>query len=728
MRRTMLLAGLPVVAGLAACNLPLTEGPTPFPVQLEASPTSPEPTPELLPTDEPDPEHITTENLGGLYAIGEFPQDLTGALDWSPDSALLAISTIHGSGIFDVQRLLKLRPLISDVTPTSLALSPDGSRLVTGGRDIPQSPQDTVTIWRVSDGSKLQTMIGHSQWVNAVAYSPTGEFVASGSDDQTVRLWRVEEGTEALVLRGHTESVVTVAFSPDGQLLASGALDGKVALWRVGDGEQLMQLPQVELGVTSLAFSPDGITLAAGSADGVVRLFAAGSGAPLGELTGNERSVSDLDFSPDGALLVSAGQDHSLRFWQVATGTQLQVLAAHNQPVLGVGFSPDGRYVASGSLDGSVKIWGVGDPLTAAATPVPVTDPIEHLVAGTELTFQELHMFTAEQGWAIGGIAADSVHVFRTEDRGASWLEVTPPQSAEPFPGYQLAVTGTFHDAYTGWVVYYPIDYIGAPQDASPIRAWRTSDGGATWAETRPQAAMELNESAPMLSFADNRFGWILVEGFAGVGQHVFTLLRSTDSGFAWETVYQPPESLSACHKTGLDWVDADYGWITEDCPPELGNAALLGSSDGGRSLSQLRLPPPDSEADFLERPSCRAHSPQLFAPGYGVLALECSGVSGGFLYRTEDSGQSWSTTSYPGGELRFLDEQVGWALSRRIYKTVDGGSTWVLVKTVNWQGNFSFANAELGWAIATNNTASVLVRTIDGAQTWQLLEPVVAP
>ncbi len=728
MRYAAVATALAAAAGLAACTLPLAEGPTPFPDQLEVSPTTPPPTLEPTATEPPNSERITAQSLGSLYAVGEFPQDLTGELDWSPDSALLAISTIHGSGIFDVQRLLKLRPLISDVTPTSLALSPDGSLLVTGGRDIPQSPQDTVTIWQVSDGSKLQTMIGHSEWVNAVDYSPTGELVASGSDDMTVRLWRVEQATEALALLGHSAPVTTVAFSPDGQVLASGSLDGTVRLWQVGDGQLLMELPQGELGVNSVVFAPDGTTLAAGSADGVIRLFAVGSGALLAELIGNERSVNDLDFSPDGSLLVSAGGDHSLRFWQVGSGIQLHVLAAHNQPILGVGFSPDGRYVASGSLDGSVVIWGLGAPLTAAPTPEPVTDPIEYLAAGTGLIFQELYMFTADQGWASGGTETDLRHLFRTEDGGVTWLEVTPLQSAEPFPGYELALTGAFHDPYTGWIVYYPIDYLGARPDSRLIHTWRTSDGGAAWAEARPQAAMELNEGAPLVSFADDQFGWILAEGFAGVGQHVFTLLRTIDSGFAWEALQQPPESLNTCHKTGLDFFDAEHGWFTEDCPPELGKAGLLSTADGGNTFDQLDLPAPEADPDFFERAGCGPHSPQLFGPGTGILAVECAGASGGYLYRTDDNGQNWTVQSYPGGELRFMDQQVGWALSQRIYKTVDGGSNWVLVKTVNWQGNFSFVSAELGWAIASNDAASVLVRTRDGAQTWQLLEPTVGP
>lgn len=728
MRRRIAPPFLAIALALAACNLPLIEGPTPFPVQVEPGQTPTKPPEATPPTPPPDPDRIHAGTLGELHLVGEFPQDLAGALDWSPEGSLLAITTVHGSGVFDVQRLLKLRALLSDVTPTSLAFSPDSRRLVTGGRDIPESPQDTVTIWQVSDGSKLQTMIGHSEWVNAVDYSPTGEFVASGSDDATVRLWRVEDGTEAMVLRGHSAPVTAVAFAPDGQLLASGSLDGSVRLWRVSDGGLLRELAQGELGVTSVAFSPDGITLAVASADGLIRLFAAGTGSPLRSLSGNEQSVTDIDFSPDGSLLASSGQDHSLRFWQVSTGTQLHILAAHNAPVLRVRFSPDGRLIASASVDGSVRIWGLGQPLSAAPTAEPVADPIQPLAAGTELILQQIHMFSAEQGWAIGGAGGEATHLFRTEDGGESWLETTPPQSAQPVEGFQLAATGAFHDAYTGWVVYFPRDFVGGPNDQSALQVWRTSDGGVNWAADRPQAALDLNEQAPMLAFADDRYGWMLVEYFAGAGQHAFTLLRTSDSGFRWEAMQQPPETLNACHKTGLAAADADHGWITEDCPPELGNAVLQVSSDGGATLAGIPLPPPASDDEFLERADCQAHSPRLFAPGRGLLAIECSGRSGGFLYRTEDDGRSWRTSGYPGGSLQFLDERVGWALSRRIYKTVDGGATWVLVKTVNWVGRFSFASGEQGWAIATNNGTFALVRTTDGAQRWTLLEPVVAP
>lgn len=729
MRRTRVLPALVILGTLVSCNLPLTEAPTPFPIELAASPTPTEPAAsEPLPTSPAQNHQINPQTVGQLHLVGEFPQDLTGRLDWAPDSRLLALTTIHGAGIFDVQRLLKLRPLLSDVTPTSLALSPDGATLVTGGKDIPESPQDTVTVWRVDDATKLQTMIGHGDWVNTVDYSPTGELVASGSDDSTVRIWRVDEGTEAMVLRGHTSPVTSVAFASDGLLLASGSLDGTVRLWRVADGAQLMELPQGELGVTSVAFSPDGITLAAASADGIIRLFAPGTGAPLGTMRANSERITDIDFSPDGTLLASSGDDHAVRFWELGSSTQLFVLAAHSQPVLSIGFAPNGEYVASGSIDGSVRIWGLGEPLSAAPAPEPAANPIEYLAADTPLILQQIQMFSEAQGWAIGGVSGDFIHLLRTEDGGSTWLEVTPPQAAEPNGAERLAATATFHDPYTGWVIYYPEQFAAGPSDSQVVRTWRTSDGGVTWAEARPQAAMDINDGPPLIDFADDQYGWILNDFAVGVGQRGFTLLRTDDSGFSWEPLAQPPESLSACRKTGLEFVDPDHGWIAESCPPEAGSARLLSSKDGGESFEAIALPAPPNDPEFLTQSQCVPHSPRLFSAGDGLLAVECAGPAGGYLYRTSDDGQSWISLNYPGGSLQFITDQVGWALSRRIYKTVDGGQNWVLIKNVNWLGSFSFVTGELGWAIATNQGAVALVRTTDGAQRWAVLDPKVAP
>jgi len=67
--------------------------------------------------------------------------------------------------------------------------------------------------------------------VNAVAFSPDGQTLASGSNDYTVKLWDVNSGRELRSLEGHSRSVNAVAFSPDGRTLASGSADGQVRLW-----------------------------------------------------------------------------------------------------------------------------------------------------------------------------------------------------------------------------------------------------------------------------------------------------------------------------------------------------------------------------------------------------------------------------------------------------------------------------------------------------------------
>jgi WD40 repeat protein len=109
----------------------------------------------------------------------------------------------------------------------SVAFSPDGRRLATGGE------RNTVKIWDVETGQELQTLWGHNGEVYTVAFSPddAGRWVASAGEDSTVKVWDSQTGKVLRSFRGHTGLVSSVAFSPDGRSLVSGSRDTTAKVW-----------------------------------------------------------------------------------------------------------------------------------------------------------------------------------------------------------------------------------------------------------------------------------------------------------------------------------------------------------------------------------------------------------------------------------------------------------------------------------------------------------------
>ena len=66
---------------------------------------------------------------------------------------------------------------------------------------------------------------------SAVAFSPDGKRIVSGSADQTVKLWDAETGAELFTLRGHGGNVLCLAMSADGQRIVSGSIDNTAKIW-----------------------------------------------------------------------------------------------------------------------------------------------------------------------------------------------------------------------------------------------------------------------------------------------------------------------------------------------------------------------------------------------------------------------------------------------------------------------------------------------------------------
>jgi hypothetical protein len=119
--------------------------------------------------------------------------------------------------------------LIHTTRVQSLALTPDGRRLVSGL--FSTAVREPVLVWEVASGTVMSRLAGHDHGTLALAVSPDSRVVASGGADHAVRLWELATGRELRKLEGHQGPVLAVAFSADGRRLLSGSRDTTALVW-----------------------------------------------------------------------------------------------------------------------------------------------------------------------------------------------------------------------------------------------------------------------------------------------------------------------------------------------------------------------------------------------------------------------------------------------------------------------------------------------------------------
>jgi len=241
-----------------------------------------------------------------------------------------------------------------------MAFSPDGSRMVTASRD------KTVRIWDVATGRERASLKGLVGVATSLAYSPDGSrIVTAGSEMRekasigVIRLWDAETCEPIQTWDAHQGGVSAVACSPDGEKIASANLSseqGIVKVWDAATGVELVSLSRPGQGLADIAFSPNRELIAAAAGDGAIVWNITTSKAIL-ELKKIDLIVGAVAFSPDGQQLVTGLYDHRIKVWDIPTGVEVNEFLGHVGPVGSVAFNSEGTRLASWSRDRTVKIW-----------------------------------------------------------------------------------------------------------------------------------------------------------------------------------------------------------------------------------------------------------------------------------------------------------------------------------------------------------------------------------
>lgn len=244
---------------------------------------------------------------------------------WSPDGNLLASAGNDGTiQIWDPQTTNLVLTYREHTQPVlALTWSPDGRRIASACED------KTIQIWDTITGQTLYIHRTHTARVLALGWSPDGKNIASGGEDKLVQVWNIQREKASFftslffptrgqfTYRGHFGRVNALAWSPNGQRIASVGSDKTLQVWDVVTGKKLFIHRNPSATLTSVAWSYDGRYLATGGNDKLVQVWDTITRNSVAIYTGHTGYVTSVSWAPDGKQLASASVDHTIHVWRL---------------------------------------------------------------------------------------------------------------------------------------------------------------------------------------------------------------------------------------------------------------------------------------------------------------------------------------------------------------------------------------------------------------------------
>ena len=254
----------------------------------------------------------------------------------------------------------KIKEMATRTTHSSLIYALIADKFAVGRQD------GKIDLGNTTTAKKLATISGHTGGIQERLPPPADEEIPPAGEIQ----WEFLDGTP--------NSVSALAFSPDGTKLASGSKNKTVRLWDTFTNGELVSLQKHTGEINALAFSPDGKMLASGSTDKTVQLWDTATGAHLATFTTHRRRIAALAFSPDGRTLASGSMDGTIRFWNTTTRAVLPIhLTEHTDWIKAVSFCENSNTLASVAFNGIITFW---DLKTSQKTGFQTTGPRDFLL------------------------------------------------------------------------------------------------------------------------------------------------------------------------------------------------------------------------------------------------------------------------------------------------------------------------------------------------------------
>ncbi|MFC6080819.1 NB-ARC domain-containing protein [Sphaerisporangium aureirubrum] len=333
------------------------------------------------------------------------PGQMAGRLRGHPDEQVAAWARAldrSGRGLWPVGPDAALTPTTEPLLQTltghtgyveALAITPDGGTVVS-------ADYGAVRVWDLAGRSAPRVLLKGHDIQRSVAISADGGTVVAGGDDGVVRVWDLAGGGPPRVLSRRTGPVYSVAISADGATVVSGGDDGVVRVWDLHGDAGPRALPGQTGAVGAVAISADGTVVAGG--DQVVRVWDLARGTGHRVLPGRTGTVSSMAMTADATIVVAGGRDGLIQVWDLAGDTGPRVLSTSDEFALSVAIGADGGTLVS--HDGnSVVVWdlpGGAAPRVLSGHPGAV-----HAVA-----------ITPDGGTLVSGGGDDAVRVWDLTD------------------------------------------------------------------------------------------------------------------------------------------------------------------------------------------------------------------------------------------------------------------------------------------------------------------------